>query len=413
MLIKKLGAKIVKNSRGDETIAVWVKTSKGKFVTSAPSGKSTGRYEVKPYKKNLVGDVSYINSLEIGKLNFEIFEDLKKVERLVESKLGGNSLFVLEASLLKAIAKENGKELWEVVNPLAKDKASSKSKDLEATGTAKILRSVGNAIGGGLHSKGVKGKKPDFQEFHFIANGKTFSESVKINEMAYKLAGKLLKAKRRNDEGAWETGLSNEEVLDIMNDVKEIINNKGLKVDVGLDVAASSFYKKNYNYKNPKKVLTKKEQIDYISKLIKKYNIFYVEDALDENDFSGFSKLLKKVKGKMKAGTGSKDPVGHLIVGDDLTTTNPSRLKKAIKNKSINAIIVKPNQIGSLLKVKEVIDMANKAGIKTVMSHRSGETKDNTIADLAVGWQVDFIKTGIYGKVRKVKLNRIIKIMMN
>ena len=126
-----------------------------------------------------------------------------------------------------------------------------------------------------------------------------------------------------------------------------------------------------------------------------KYNLFYVEDPLNENDFSGFRELLKKVK---------KFNKNCLIVGDDLTTTNPNRLKLAIKNKSINAIIIKPNQIGSLLKVREVIDLAKKNKIKTIISHRSGETLDDTIADLAIAWNCDYIKTVIYGKVREVKL---------
>jgi enolase len=126
-----------------------------------------------------------------------------------------------------------------------------------------------------------------------------------------------------------------------------------------------------------------------------------VEDGLEENDFKGFKELLKKVK---------KIPSKSLIVGDDLTTTNPKRLLKAIKNKSINAIIVKPNQIGSLLKVKEVIDIAKEHNVKTIISHRSGESMDNTIADLGVGFGVDYIKTGIYGKVRRSKLKRLMKI---
>jgi enolase len=119
-----------------------------------------------------------------------------------------------------------------------------------------------------------------------------------------------------------------------------------------------------------------------------------LEDGLDEKDFSGFRGLTKK----------------GLIVGDDLTTTNLERLEKAIRMKSINGIIVKPNQIGSLLEVRRVIELAKNQGIKTIISHRSGETTDNTIADLGAGFGCDFIKTGIYGKVRRAKLKRLIKI---
>ena len=182
-----------------------------------------------------------------------------------------------------------------------------------------------------------------------------------------------------------------------MDKIRQIIKNEYKKeVDIGVDIASSSFYKNRaYDYKSPDVDLNRKNQILYIKKLINRYRLFYVEDPLNENDFSGFKELMGK---------------GCLIVGDDLTATNPERLKKAIRAKSINAVIVKPNQIGSLLKVKEVIDIAKKNKIKTIISHRSGETKDDTIADLAVAWDCDFIKTGICGKVRKAKLKRLVMI---
>lgn len=386
MEIKKIGARGVRDSRGKETIQVVVETSKGKFVTSAPSGKSTGKFEVKSYAQNLKGDIDFIKRLDVDVVNsFKLknFNDLIEVEKLVGEGIGGNSLFVLEACLLKAMAKEERKELYEFLG--------FRGKSLD-------IRPVGNSIGGGLHSKGIGGKKPDFQEFLFIGDGKTFNESVKINELAYKLVWGWLGSwtGKRNDEGAWETKESDEGVIRVMKKIQEILKNKyKKKVDIGLDVAGSSFFE-NGKYCYGGKCLDRKEQIDYLNKIIENEGIFYLEDGLEENDFSGFSEL-NKVSGKE-----------CLIVGDDLTTTNPERLKKAIKMKSINAIIVKPNQIGSLLKVKEVVDICKKKGIKTIISHRSGETLDDTIADLGVGFGCDFIKTGVYGKVRKAKLNRLI-----
>ncbi len=384
MKIKKISAKSVKDSRGERTIQVIVKTSKGKFVTSAPAGKSTGRFEVKPYAHSLKGDIQFINKIDaerINELGIDSFEDLKWIERFLMKKVGANSLFALEACILKGLAREEGKELFEFLG----------GKKLK-------IRPVGNAIGGGLHSKGIKGMKPDFQEFLFIAKGKNFKESVRINETAYWIAKRFLRYRRRNDEGAWETIETNKGVLEIMRKVREIMKEKGFKVDIGVDVAASKFYNGKYNYKNSGIERNKKEQIDFLVKLIERHDLFYVEDGFEENDFSGFKELMKKVRGKC------------LIVGDDLIATNPSRLKKAIKMKAINAIIVKPNQIGSLLKVKEVVDIAKKKGIKTIISHRSGETMDNTIADLGVGFGVDFIKTGIYGSVRRAKLKRVMRI---
>ncbi|MEK6844940.1 MAG: enolase C-terminal domain-like protein [Nanoarchaeota archaeon] len=385
MQIKKIGARIVKDSRNEKTILVFVETLKGEFYTISPSGKSTGKYEVKPYLRKMEREVEYIKELDISKLNIKKFDDLKKVEDYV--KLGGNSLFALEASLLKALAKDKNLELYELL--------------IEKNNKNKIIGSVGNAVGGGLHSKGINNKKPDFQEFHFISKNKDFYENVKINNLTYNIVGNILKSKKRNDEGAWETELSNEEVLDAMKYVRDIMKKKGINLEIGLDIAASSFFNKKYFYKNPKMILNMNQQVEYVANLINKYDLFYVEDPLEENDFKGFKKLMKKIKNKC------------LIVGDDLIATSPNRLKKAIKNKSVNAVIVKPNQIGSMIKLKEVIDICKNNKIKIIISHRSGESEDYTIADFAIGFQADFIKTGIYGKVRESKLKRIIEIERN
>jgi enolase len=420
MIIKEVSAKAVKDSRREKTIQVNVKTSLGKFITSAPAGKSTGEYETRSYSKSLEGDIKFMNSLDIENINNliekrggkkkidsanEAFDFIEDIEGLTDKNIGANTLFALEASLLKAIARENDCELWEFLLMLnSKIKRGGKLERSERL-KIKFPRPVGNTIGGGMHSKGIRGKKPDFQEFLFIADADSFSRCVETNKKAYALAGKMARKssgfwRKLNDEGAFETNLSNEEVLDIMKKVSEDLRKKKIKVDIGLDVAASGFFKKGfYEYKNLHKELDRNAQIKYIDKLVNKYNLFYVEDALEDNDFDGFAELMFEVRQN-----------NCLVVGDDLTVTNPTRLEKADRLHSINAIIVKPNQIGSLLKVKKVIEMAKKAGIKTVISHRSGETLDNTIADLCVGFGCDFIKTGIHGSVRKAKLKRLIKI---
>ncbi len=379
MKIHNIQVQAIENSRREKTVQVIIKTNYGKFSTSAPSGKSKGEYEAPAYTKNLKAEIEFLNQLQLSEIL--CFRDLIKVEKICKGKLGANSLFALEASLLKALAKKQGKELWQYLGGKHK----------------KLPRPVGNAVGGGLHSRGVNGRKPDFQEFLFIPNSKTFKQCVKINYKAYKFAKKFLGSRNRNDEGAWETEKNNKEVLEIMNKVKEKIWDKYKeKVVVGIDAAASSFYKNGkYLYQNPTRQLSRKGQIEHIKNLINQYNLYYIESPLDEDDFSGFKKLSR---GKC------------FIVGDDLTVTNPVRLKKAIKNKSIKMIIVKPNQVGSLLKTKEVIQLARKHKIKTIMSHRSGETEDDTISDLAVAWGCDFIKTGIYGREREAKLKRIIEI---
>jgi len=388
MIIKKVIAKSIKDSRGEKTIQVIVKTGVFKnFKTSAPTGLSTGKYEEKPYEKTLNEDIQFINHLLDVKAINEVLVKydknldnvnglliLKEVEAIIKHQIGANSLFAFEASLLKAFANEYNQELWQY---------------LGGNNKLKIPISVGNVVEGGMHSNGIKDRKPDFQEFLFISD-------IKTNAIAYKLLKLYLKSKKKSDEGAYVTDKSNEQVLDIMKEIRHGFRRKGKKVAIGLDIAANSFYKKDrYCYKNNRQVLNKIGQIKYIKKLIKKYELYYVEDPLNENDFSGFTSLNK---------------TNCFIVGDDLTTTNPSRLKRANGMKSINSIIVKPNQIGSLVDVKEVIDLAKQHNIRTIISHRSGETTDNTIADLGVGWGVDFIKAGIYGKVRKAKLDRLMEI---
>ena len=378
MIIKEVKARAILDSRKEKTVEIRVVTGKGEFTSSAPSGKSKGRFEAKPYFKNLKKDISFLNNLkekEIGKLKINEFRDLREVEGLVSGKVGANSLFSFESSILKALAGEQGKEVWELLS-------RGKPK--------KFPIPVGNAIGGGLHTELKQGEKPDFQEFLFLGKGKRFSDAVSINKDAYKLAGKILESREVNDEGAWETKMNNDQVLSVMSKVRDEIQDVGM----GIDAAASTFYKKGeYNYYNRKNKINKKQQVGYMTTLARVFTLDYIEDPLEENDFSGFKELGEGVEG--------------MIVGDDLTVTNLLRLKKARNMKAINAIIIKPNQQGSLLKVKEICDFCLKKGIKTVFSHRSGETEDTIIVDLALAWKADFIKTGIFGKEREVKLKRL------
>lgn len=361
MLIKKISAKKILDSRKESTIEVSVNGCKA----SSPSGKSKGKYENPSYKKTLAQDISKINKLKLN-LNITSFSDLSKVEKIIKNKLGANSLFALESAILKALAKSQKKQLWQIINPKAK----------------KMPVPLGNAIGGGLHSKNKN--HPTFQEFLLIPNKKSIKQNVKIMNSVYAKLKSKLKAKSKNDEGAWNTSLSNSEILEIL---------KKEKIRIGIDAAASSFYNKGtYCYKN--KSLNRTTQIHYINSLIKKFNIFYMEDPLEENDFSGFSRISKKA----------------LVTGDDLTVTNLSRLKKALKSKSINAIIIKPNQNGSLLELDKIFKLCRKRKIKTILSHRSGETLDSALADYAFGFQADYIKTGISTKWREVKLKRLIEI---
>ena len=387
MKIGGVSAKKVIVSRKDKTILVSIKTNVGDFSASAPTGKSTGKYEKKPYKKSLEEDVQTIKTFSeyFSDEVLEKFEDLRRVEDIIGGHVGANTMFAFESAILKAIAKEQKKEIWQLINPLHDFSAKAKKPNFP--------RLVGNCIGGGKHSSLLK--KPDFQEFLVIPKACSVKKSFEMSKEAKKNIGQFLKKKdekfqsEKTDENAWATSLNEKEVLDIL---------KKIKIPIGLDIAASGFYKrKSYNYENPRLKRSEEEHFTYLANLIKNFDIFYIEDPFGEEDFESFAKLLKKFP-------------GSLIVGDDLTTTNPKRFEEAIKMKAINAIIVKPNQIGSLLEVRNVCELAKKNNIKMIFSHRSGETEENILADLAFGFEADFLKTGIDGKEREAKIKRLIEI---
>jgi len=412
MIIDNLTARKILNSRNEQTIAVVVETKDGKFEASAPGGKSKGKNEAVPFPKQGVDfSVDFINALGkklvLNRIPFREISDLEKLELVIRgydntkdySKIGANTLYALEAALMKAISGSYGLSLWKFLN----DKP-------------KILpMPLGNCIGGGQHTKKIGGfeeKKTDFQEFLFLPKTKYFFDAYFINLQAYKETKKLLQEEDKEwtgeltDENAFSSTLDNESVLKLLTKTTGIIKDK-FKIDLGLglDVAASTFWNgANYSYKNfpSQNRLVGDKQIEYIVDLIKRYNLVYVEDPLEQEDFSGFSKLRRVL-----TGVNNKK---CLIVGDDLICTQEDRLKKAIEEKSINAVIIKPNQNGSILATKRVVDLAKKNDIVPIISHRSGETSDNTIAQLAVGWEIPIIKTGILGKERFAKLHEILRI---
>jgi len=391
MRAKEVEGKIILNSRGDETIEILTKTNLGVFSASAPGGKSVGKYETHSFIPNIKVALRNLKdaSEKILKVNIDNFLDLDEIEKIIpKEKFGANILFALESSLLKALAAEQGKNMWQVINEKAKI----------------FPYPVGNCMGGGKHTAGKL--KPEFQEFLVIPMNEKFIDRIFTMKRFHELCGKrleLLGAKGKpNDENAWSTTLGNDKTLDVMEETRdEIVNEIGRDVLIGIDAAASSFYENGrYKYINPPEELSTEEQINYLARLIEKYELGYVEDPLQEEDFDGFWKLKEEAR-KIDS---------CLIVGDDLTVSHLDRLKEAVKKRSISAIIVKPNQNGSLLEIGKVMEFANSRSIKTIFSHRSGETMDYALADLAFGFQADYIKTGVMGKEREIKLQRMINI---
>jgi len=373
MIIKEVSAKKILDSRRKPTIEVSINGCKA----SSPSGTSAGKYENKQYHKSLEWNINAIkNFKELKQIKIESFADLHLIEDLIKNKFklkravdfGADALFALESAILKALAKSEKKELWKIINKNAK----------------RMPIPLGNAIGGGSHTTNNK-NEPVFQEFLLIPKEKSISKNVKIMKSVYAKLKSFIKTNKKGQEGEWQASLTEEQILNILSKFNQI--------RIGLDIASSEFYKNSYyNYHGKK--LNQKQQIDYINHLINLYNLFYVEDPLDESDFLGFSKISKKA----------------LISGDDLTVSHMQRVVKASKMKSINCIILKPNQTGSLLEIAEIVRFCKRYGIKIVLSHRAGETLDNSLADYAFGFQADFIKCGIATKWREVKLNRLIEI---
>lgn len=388
MIIKRVVAKKIYNSRREDTIKVFVKSDKGTSESSVPAGASVGKHEVVAFPEGVDSAVEFINkklSNELKGFEFNGFDDLKKIEKHWNiEKQGGNALLALELALLKNLGP-----LWKVLNKDAKQ----------------VPRPVGNCIGGGMHIK--REGTLDIQEFLLLSlTAGSFNDTVSANERAYNLVRKYLRKLdskfnyETTDEGAWAPNITNTQALDLLKKITSKVSNEfGFKLRFGLDVAASSFFDgKNYVYKNPDKKMTSKEHFDFICGLIEKYNLLYIEDPFHEEDFKSFAKLNKKYGKKC------------MIVGDDLTTTNLIRLKKAIKEKAINAIILKPNQIGSLIEFDKVARLAKEKKLYCIVSHRSGETLDASISHLAVAYGAPLLKCGIFGKEREAKLQEVKKI---
>ena len=406
MQLTNLIARKIYNSRKEATIEVTAACGDKRVTASAPSGASKGKYEVRDVSaRGIDFSISFLNvlgrQLVTSKIGFEIFEDLKKVEEIVRKQdhtknlefLGGNALYALETAILKLMAISQEKELWRLL-------IDGKHPFMPMP--------VGNAIGGGLHVK--QQKKSDWQEFLFIPKTTSFFEAKIINESAYKEARKLLENRdvewqgKLTDENAFATTLDCETTLALADSTRNLIQDKmNVTLGLGLDCAATTLWTGlRYRYNNlsqtiKQKDFTPEENSAYIVEMTRKYNLTYLEDPMHGEDFKGFANVLRRLK-------------NCFVVGDDLICTQPDRLEKAIKEKAVNALIIKPNQVGSLLDTKKTIDLAKKNDIVTIISHRSGETLDNTLAHFAVGWRIPFIKTGISGAERLAKLNELARI---
>lgn len=395
----------VLDSRGNPTVAAKVTLSDGSVgFAICPSGASTGAFEA--HEKRDGDNLRFMGKgvlKAVESINGEINTELKKLctscQRTVDeflikldgsenkSRLGANAILAVSLAFAVAEAKSLKMPLY---------------KHLGGGNFGKLPRPMLNILNGGAHAK----NNIDIQEFMIIpTNCKTFSEGLRQCTEVYHTLGKILKEKGKltgvGDEGGFAPDLdSDEEAIEL---ICEAIVKTGYSTEIikiGLDVASSEWYN-NGNYLLPKrnKSMTADELIEYYEKLLQKYPIISIEDGVAEDDWAAWKKLTEKLGDKLQ------------LVGDDLFVTNSTRLERGIKEKAGNAILVKLNQIGTLTETLDVIKKAQENGYNTIISHRSGESEDTFIADLAVAVNSGQIKTGAPCRSDRVaKYNRLLVI---
>lgn len=408
--ITQIVAREIIDSRGNPTVEASVLLDTGAFGTaSVPSGASTGKNEDVELRD---GDMSRFLGMGVLKavdnVNSKIFPKLRGVDALDqknldtimldldgtsnEKNLGANAILAVSVATLKASAAAMHQPLFLYVkNTLAPEV------------TLSIPGPLFNLINGGKHGAG----NLDFQEFHIIPSTRfSFSDALRMGvEVFHYLKAELI---HRNaihsvgDEGGFAPNLfTNSDALELLD---LVIKNSPYKLNqdiyLGLDVAADTFYRENrYVIKDSPKPLDREGMIELYQKMVKDYSLLSLEDPLEQTDWSGWGKLRQLL------------PPTTMLVGDDLITTNSKSLQKAIDSGSCNAVIVKPNQIGTVTETVELVKIAQKNNIYTIFSHRSGETNDSFIADFAVGLGANFAKFGAPDRGERVaKYNRLLEI---
>jgi len=392
VIIKDINLRKIIDSRGNPTVEADIVTNEGFGRAAAPAGASTGTFEAQAWPKNNVNlGISNAKENVIPSLIGIASNDQETFDETIKDKdgtknlqnVGGNIAVALSLACAKAAADSKNIPLFEHV---------SKTKSYS------IPAPMSNVLGGGAHAIGGT----DIQEYLVTSFDNDVNTAIETNAAVHKEVAKILKEKFPNialgkgDEGAWVAPLENVEALELVTKaVDNIQKETGVEIRTGLDVAASEFYK-NGKYVYKEQTLTPDEQVDFMLGLIEEYDLHSVEDPLDQNDFESWASLT--------------DQTDSLIIGDDLYVTNSERLKEGIEKKSTNSILIKPNQIGTLTDTIKTVEMAKGAEMATVISHRSGETTDTSIAHLGVAFESHAIKTGIMGGERIAKLNELVRI---
>jgi len=402
-------AREILDSRGNPTVEVEVLTEEGFIGRAAvPSGASTGKYEAVELrdgdKDRYLGKgvqtacENVETTIKNGIIGVDVFEQ-KYIDALMneldgtenKSELGANAILGVSLAVAKAAAEESNQPLYRYVGGVS----------------AHVLPvPMMNIINGGSHAD----NSIDFQEFMIMPVGAdTFSGGLRMGVEIFHHLKQVLKSKGYStnvgDEGGFAPNIkSNDEAVEIVLKSIEAAGYKpGEEVMIAMDAAASEFYdaeKKAYVFhKSSGDELSSSDMVSYWEDWTKKYPIFSIEDGLDEDDWSGWQNLMSRIGDKVQ------------LVGDDLFVTNTKRLERGIKEKSANSILIKVNQIGTLSETIDAVNMANRSNFTSIMSHRSGETEDTTISDLAVALNTGQIKTGSASRSDRIaKYNQLIRI---
>lgn len=401
VLIDSIKARQIIDSRGNPTLEAEVILSNGiKGIASVPSGASVGKSEALELRDNnpdylfsksvlkAVDNVNGLLSKELKGMNpfnqFEIDDLIKELDSTPNfSLLGANAALGVSMAVADAAGKALNIELFQYIGGI--------------NGFIMPIPMI-NIINGGVHAD----NKLDFQEFMIVPIGApTFRRALEMAQEVFHTLKDILKKKNLStnvgDEGGFAPMLDdNFEALELIIDAIFDSGYTTSEIKLALDVASSEFYYDN-KYKFENKELSTDKMIDYLKNLCEKYPIISLEDPLSQDDFEGWKNITSKLN--------------CMLVGDDLFTTNPRLLKRGIDNKIANSILIKPNQIGTISDTIKCVEMAKKNCYKTIISHRSAETENTFIADLAVGLNSGFIKTGSISRVdRTAKYNRLLRI---
>jgi len=405
--IRNIHARQILDSRGNPTLEVDIYLSDNSFGRAAvPSGASTGEHEAVELRDNNTAycgksvnqAVENVNQIIAGKLVGMDAFDITSIDATMlaldgtenKARLGANAILGVSMATVHAAAVSSGENLFEYLHE----------------GDVYILPTpMMNILNGGSHAD----NNVDIQEFMiFPVGASSFSEALQMGAEIFHQLKSVLKKRGLNtnvgDEGGFAPDLkSNNEAIELLMEAVEKAGYKnGSQISIALDVASSELYNsenQTYELASENKSLSSEKLIEYYVSLCNQYPIISIEDGLDENDWSGWKKLYLALGKKIQ------------LVGDDLTVTNPKRLQRAIDEKSMNAILIKLNQIGTVSETLQTIKMAKAAGMASVISHRSGETEDTTIADFAVATGVGQIKTGSICRTDRVaKYNQLLRI---